>query len=442
MKRVRILGVFLMVLAVSVGTVHAAGAPDIEAETLTAWEWYQDVTWEPAEAPRWVDFVLPPTVFDKTRLDLGDLRLYDSKGQAVPYALRVRRAKDEQRPLKAREFNRVTRPDRTAELSLDLGENPGEHNALRVLMPGKDVRRRLRLEGSNDDKNWSTLLDKVDWMAFQAGAQKIDVHDFRYPFSRFRYLRVQVQPDRSLEDDKPTLESVSILRSIQLPAENVTLPAALEPREAVQAEGAPGSAWLIDFGARVLCEKLSFDVGEEEFVRPFLLQTVLPDERPSSASFARGEWRRQRGEKQGPLEISFAEVTARRVRLVIIDHRNAPLTLKGVRYTAPARQVVFASANRTPPLRLYFGNPDAAAPHYDFAATLPEVLEPAPHRARLEELTQNPEHQPPPQPWSERWPGLVYVVLSLASLVLLILLILLGREAIARHDRLSAMGGR
>ncbi|HEY7308271.1 MAG TPA: hypothetical protein VH643_02810 [Gemmataceae bacterium] len=36
---------------------------------------------------------------------------------------------------------------------------------------------------------------------------------------------------------------------------------------------------------------------------------------------------------------------------------------------------------------------------------------------------------------SERWPWLVYVVLSVASIVLLILLFLLGREANTHHDR-------
>jgi hypothetical protein len=134
---------------------------------------------------------------------------------------------------------------------------------------------------------------------------------------------------------------------------------------------------------------------------------------------------------------------ARRLRLVVTDHRNAPLTLAGVRYTAAARQVIFAPpANLAPPLRLYFGNPDAAAPLYDFAATLPEVLEPAPQRGGLEELTQNPQYQPPLLPWSERWPWLICLVLSMASLVLVGLLFLLGREAIARQDRLSAMGGR
>jgi hypothetical protein len=399
------------------------------------------VKWDAEEPPRWIDFVLPPSVFDKARTDLGDLRLYDGNNRAVPYALRVRRGKDEQSPLTARVFNRVTQSDRSAELSLDLGAAPGEHNEIRVLMPGMNLRRRLRLDGSNDDKSWNTLLDRADWMAFRAGDQKIDVHAFRYPASRFRYLRVRVWPDRSLDEDKPVLDSVSVLRSIQVPAENVTLPASLSPREPVPADGVPGSAWFIDFGGnRVPCAELSFEVSDDEFVRPYRLEVAKADERP--AFLVGGEWRRQRGDKHEPLVIRFSEVMHRRLRLVVTDHRNASLNIASVRYTAPARQVIFAPpADLTSPLRLYFGNPDAAAPHYDFAATLPQELRPAPLRASLDERTKNPEYKPPPQPWSERWPWLVYVVLSVASLVLLGILGLLGREAIARHDRSPPTSG-
>jgi hypothetical protein len=435
MRRTSIFGDVLIVLAASVPTTEAADAPGPEPESLSAWEWYQEVRWNVEQSPRWVDFILPPSVFDKARADLDDLRLYDGNNRVVPYALRVRRGKDEQSLLTARVFNRVTRSDRSAELSLDLSEAPGEHNEVSVLMPGMNVRRRLRLDGSNDDKNWNTLLDRADWMAFRAGDQKIDVHSFRYPPSRFRYLRVQVWPDRSLDEDKPVLNSVSILRSIQAPAENVTLPAGLSPREPVPGDGGPGSAWFIDFGGdRVPCAELSFDIGDDEFVRHYRLEVAEADERPSY--LAGGEWRRQRGDKHQPLVIQFTEVMARRLRLVVTDHRNAPLTIESVRNTAPARQVVFVPpADLTKPLRLYFGNPDAAMPHYDFAATLPSELRLAPHRASLDERTKNPQYKPPPRPWSERWPWLVYVVLSVASLVLLGILALLGREAIARHDR-------
>jgi len=132
-------------------------------------------------------------------------------------------------------------------------------------------------------------------------------------------------------------------------------------------------------------------------------------------------------------------VTARRLRLVVTDFRNQPLDVRSVTYSAPARQVVFEpKPELAQPLRLYFGNPKAAAPHYDFAEALPATLNPAPERGSLEAPTRNPEYHPPLKPWTERWPWLVYLVLGAAAAVLLGILGALGREAVRRHDAAAA----
>jgi hypothetical protein len=91
------------------------------------------------------------------------------------------------------------------------------------------------------------------------------------------------------------------------------------------------------------------------------------------------------------------------------------------------------------PLQLYFGNPAADTADYDFARLLPATLAPPPVRVPSESagVQDNPIYRPTPKPWTERWPWLVYVVLGIASLVLLGILTLLGRQAIARHDAVS-----
>jgi hypothetical protein len=380
-----------------------------------------------------MDAVVSPDVFDKARADLGDLRLYDVNGREVPYDLRVRRAQDTQEPVSAKEFNRTTLPDKAVELSLDLGEKTGEHNQVVVITDGDNFRRRLLVETGDDGQKWQTLLDKVYLVHFRVGEQLIDVRRFTYPVSRYPYLRIRVYPDASLEDDGPGIKSVEVSRSIQVPGEEVTQPAALGGREPVPADGGPGSSWTIDLGARVPCERLLFDVADNEFTRSYRLETANPDEPPQFLKS--GEWRRRAGEEQRPLEVRFNEVQVRRLRLVVTDFRNPPLGLAAVRYAAPARQIVFSPTDLAPPLKLYFGNPDAEPPHYDFAAALPARLDPAPERAALGDVAPNPAYRPTPPPWSERWPWLVYVVLGAASLVLLGVLIALGREALRRHDQ-------
>jgi len=87
--------------------------------------------------------IVGPEIFDGARYDLSDLRVYTGTGQEVPYALRVRSTRSERQPLDAREFNRTNGPDQTSELTLDLGEEKPEHNAVEVDLPGNHYRRRI-----------------------------------------------------------------------------------------------------------------------------------------------------------------------------------------------------------------------------------------------------------------------------------------------------------
>ncbi len=146
-------------------------------------------------------------------------------------------------------------------------------------MPGMNVRRRVRLDGGNDDKNGRTLLEGAGWMAFRAGGQKVEVQTFRYPVSRFGYLRVRLGPDRGLREDKLALQPATLRRSIRVLAEDPTPPANPGPREPAPADGGPGSARLIDFGGdRLPCEKRSFDVRGDAFARPYRLEVAEADD--------------------------------------------------------------------------------------------------------------------------------------------------------------------
>jgi hypothetical protein len=435
-----VLTLALPVAVSAAGTpAERSGATPPAGESLSAWQWYQTVD-PPKGKPKLADFLLTPAIFDRAQSELHDLRLYDEQGREVPYALRVRRQQDEQRPLSARQFNQATNDDRSAEVSLDLGEEKVEHNEIEVATTGKEFRRALRIEGSDDAQKWSTLLKDVHLLHFEDARGPVDVRKFRYTPSHYRYLRVRVSPYAGVTDDAPAITAVTVYHSLRIPGEYVTQEANLQEREPVPADGGPGSAWLITFGNNELtaCESLTFEVSDTEFVRPYRLEIANPNE--PHRTVAQDEWKRRSRDERKPMVISLRqEVTVRRLRLVVTDYRNPPLNLTGVKYTAPARQVIFAPpADALGPLRLYFGNPNAQEPGYDFASALPTLIEPPPARTTLGELRgepeKNPEYEPPPKPWSERWPWVVYLVLGTSSLVLLGILSMLGRESIARHD--------
>ena len=71
---------------------------------------------------------------------------------------------------------------------------------------------------------------------------------------------------------------------------------------------------------------------------------------------------------------------------------------------------------------------------YDFARNLPHRLEPEPDRTAVNQRRDNPMYVPAPLPFTERWPWLIYVVLSAVCIVLGAIIVNLSRAAIAQHD--------
>jgi hypothetical protein len=426
----------------------AAGPPKeapvrARPEDLSRWSSYHVVSLDKKTDPPGAlfDVILTPPVFGTAREDLGDLRLVDARGRFVPYALRIRQAIDERRELSARVFDRVVSPDRSVQLSLDLGENPGEYDQLTVEVPGVGFVRGLHVEGSSDGKDWRTVLDNAHVMRLNErddAGRPIDRHRFVFHPARFRYLRIQVRPDAVMQDDRPQLGAVRVFRTVVVPGEDVTHLAALGRREPVRILnlGQPGSAWVLDLGwPKVPCRRLTVQCEETDFSRPVQMEDWA--ERGFYPIGVRGDGQlrsRKAGSHEAVLDLG-SELRSQRLRLNVVDGGNPPLTITEVRYTAAARQVVFAvPAGVQEPLRLYTGNPEAPPPNYDFAANLPPRPDPAPTRLELGEREANPSYQPPPLPWTERWPYLVDVILGGACVVLLGILMMLARQAIHKHD--------
>jgi hypothetical protein len=431
-------------------------APVPSRESLEAWPWRQELTVPEAGTGKLFEFTVPPGVFDRARPDLTDLRIADANGKRVPYALRVRRTELQQVPVKGqRPFNRTTNAaGKYAELSLALeGEGPVAHNEIEVNTSGTNFRRAVQVYGGDTD--WLEKAEKIkiadNYIVRYVVKERddkekvvIDLRKVSYGLSRYPYLKVRVHADPSSKEDTPSIDDVFARRTTKVDGVDQTLPIQLGQREDVPGEGGPGSAWIIELPGRenVPWERLSFEVMEEAFVRPYRLEVANPDE-PRQV-IARGDWRRgtasQRpGGERRPLEIELpAGVSARRLRLVVTDFSNPPLTVTGARSVLAARQVVFELPREKQyalPLRLYFGNPQATPPHYDFAGSLPARAPQQSVQASLSgPVERNPEYQPQPPPLSERWPWLIYLVLGAASLVLLGILAVLARQVVARHD--------
>ena len=424
--------------------VAASGAEEPAERRHVRWPEFIEIALPGGEsASPWFDLIVPAEVFARARLDLGDLRLFDAAGGEIHYALRVREAKYSQDPLRANEFNRATVGDETSELTLDLGAEPAEHNEVELDLPGEGFRRHTLLEASDDASEWRKLAEK-NLFYFRSGNHELHELRLSYPPSRFRYLRLRVDRDTNVDREPVKIVAATVRRRVELPGEFLSVDGVLGLREAVRAATGPGSAWMIDLpGDQLPCQNLELDVADQEFARDYLIEAGGPAE--SDRGFvviAQGQWSRKSGDRSRPLVAEFSEQRCARLRLTVTDYSNPPLNPMSCRVSGAAREIVLEhTKSLRGPLRLYYGNLKAEPPHYDMERNLPARLEPEPVRLAPEPPQANPDYVPEPEPFTERWPWLVDLVLALAGVALAAIIVSLGRTAIARADALEAAQG-
>lgn len=389
------------------------------------------------------DLIVPLEMLDKAQEDLADLRLFNAQGREIPYALRIRKELDEKRDVEARVFNQARLGGTTSEMSVDLGEHPGEHNEVEIETAGSNFRRRVEVEGGDSTKEWRTL--KTGDVIFSFGSQNKTVESKRigYPASRYRYLRVRIFPDELSDKQAPAISGVKVMMSLREKGQFTTWPVPVPAYQFLRNNSSPASAWTIDLGARVPCDRLLLEVADESFSRPFQVETA--DESQNVRLVASGELTRRVGEPLHPMTIAFdTEVYARKLRLLITDYSNQTLSIATFTAAAPERQIVFElKEGATQPLRLYCGDPKASAPHYDFEKDLQSKVSDLtgqyaqPTRCEVGALAENPGYTPEPLPLTERIPWLIYVVLTVSSIALAIILVGLARTALRSEEKRS-----
>jgi len=194
-------------------------------------------------------------------------------------------------------------------------------------------------------------------------------------------------------------------------------------------QGAHATVWTLDLGGRVPCDRLSLEIAEDSFSRPFQIETI--DDPQNVRLIANGDLTRHYGEEKKPLVIYFSdEAVARKLRLQITDYSNPTLNIQSISASAPARQLVFELKSPTAgPLRLYFGNEKVSAPHYDFENEVAMRLSQEPVHSNLGDVAANRDYKPEPKPLTERAPWLIYVVLAVSSIALAFVLLSLARTA-------------
>ncbi len=402
---------------------------------LAQWQYCAQVTIEEG-ADEYCRLTLTPEVYNVARRDLGDIRLIDSDGEQIPYVLAEPKDTARRQTYEPTVINRSTDAQRAAMVTLDFG-NKTMKDSIDVVSVGNNFRRAVKVEGSDDNIEFFTLVEQayVFAVSYDRRFEQVDL-----PVNDYRYLRISVSPMEA-EQDSPVIGAVKASRTEQSRVERQPMEMALVGHR--EDDKNRSSIYLYDLAHRSLpVTEIELDIADDFFYRYVTVdgrdaatRKIQIDSEDGRQRFREVEvsWERiigdaiyryvttdgQRREKL-VLRIPWGRYVPKHLKVEIQNYDDKPISLKSASANMMAHEIIFESKDNITPL-LYVGSESASTPRYDLAQRLSDPLRVSARTARLAGITANPlfkQIEDRPVAWTERHKGLLLAVMVGVVLVL------------------------
>jgi hypothetical protein len=355
-------------------------------------------------------FIVDEEIWNHSRADLGDMRLYDGDSP-VQYSLSEQRAGISSEEVEAKILNLGSVAGHT-EFDLDA-QGIAAYDRIRLRLDAKDFVVIASVAGSNSlGQESSTELAPstlYDFTSEQLGSSSV----LKVAPSSFRYLHIKLS--KGILPQQVKGAAIFNLREQQASWTKVGSCSAPQqkPRTTVIA---------CDVPAKVPLNRILFQVApwQVNFRRGVSVENA------NGVQEASGEISRVRVNRAGTLvtaeelAITLAGNSGRnsgKITVSIDNEDNPPLSIEAVQPLSLERRVYFDPQGKTS-LNLYYGDEKLSAPVYDYARFF--RLEASPAEAQLGAGSHNPAYtgRPDDRPFSDRHMGILWAVMILAVLAL------------------------
>lgn len=409
---------------------------------LTKWKYCSKITFEDkVEKYARVDII--GQVYDAAKSDLSDIRIIDSSQQQVPYLLRKPKDTTEKQKFTPNVINRSTNNKNCSLVTLDFGKQTIK-NSIEVETGGSNFRRAVKVEGSNDNITFLTLVEQAFVFAI-SNKEKSRFNDIDLPVNDYRYLRITVAP-MATEQKSPVINEIRTFKCDKMLAERV--PVEMLYVNHTEDEKKNLSIYEYDLGYRNLpISEIQLSIADVSFYRHVTIEgrnaatrKVKIDSEDNRERFREIEesWKSVTGgtiyryistegkkHEKTALSISSNSGTYRYLKITIRNYDDRPLKLETTSAKMIPHYVIF-NATSDLEARLYVGSESAVKPKYDIRHTLldkPSEVKAVVKAttAKLGSIAENSlfgKVEQKPQPWTERHKVLLLIVMAAVVLAL------------------------
>ncbi len=349
-------------------------------------------------------FTVDGSVYRNSHARLSDLRIIRN-GSETPYQLQALSGRQEEVELRPALLDKAVAAHTGLQAVLDL-KGHQQHNRLRIVTGQSNFRETVRVETSDDDRNWSLVRD--DGLIFDISRQDRHIADLtvEYPVSTRRYLRLTIPEWK----DPAYLQSAWLTYRNEIDAVRDAF-ATLTPVVNEDSQAQTTSLFL-DIGFNGMpYDRLELSIGSGMFFR----DVEVFSSSDGKQWFFVGASVISRTSERSQLSVQVPEQWTRYLKVVIFNGDNPPLSAGRVILSGTRRIVRFPSVEPGP-YWLYSGNSTAKESSYDFVRVVPDSVNAT--VVILGEWQTNAQYEPPRLPWTDQHPHFLTAVLIAAVAVM------------------------
>ncbi len=344
-------------------------------------------------------------MYDKTKKELSDIRIYNDLDEEVSYAISYANKKgDTEIKDDVSIVNKSYNNDKLF-FTVDRKEDKQIINKMEVVIDDKDYLYSVKLEGSNDSIEWFIIptdgylhdLNQTD----DDSGKVIKLED-----NNFRYLNVTMTSVMGDLTDKEILGIRLAYNKMQEVEKNKIQAEMIEHKEL---EGS--SSYIIDTKYNnTLFDKLKVVTSDTNFNRNIEV----------FGSNNQEEWQRVKNSqisvyKVGDIDISNSELEIRPsrfryIKVNIVNNDNAPLDIKEIEVFQTPEYLIFETQSARE-YRIFFGNDTIQKATYDIKKVLEFIDVNTIDRAYIGGIMENQQYSDEYKPLSERFEYLIWIVI-------------------------------
>ncbi|QGK76978.1 hypothetical protein [Flavobacterium sp. SLB02] len=307
------------------------------------------------------EIILSPEVRSFSKQDLSDIRLFDAKGNEVPYFIQTPKNVSSNTFEEYTIVSKTTIPKKSTSIIIAIPSNK-HNNKLSLFIANSDVEKKYSVSGSDNQKEWFGISDSQTLYDLNSTSETSVVKTISYPLSTYHYLKIDF-------DDRKTLP-INVLKVGNFTSQSQK--SALQeifPKKSVTTEIPSGKETQIHilFDAPQVINEISFEISKPTYYkRTAILYKKTKRQTKRKSQIFDEEITSFELNSTATNTFIFPQIFEKEFFIKIKNHDNQPLSISKIKYYQKPISII-ADLNSNETYILKTGNKNLAEPEYDLS---------------------------------------------------------------------------